>query len=420
MSHKRRMLLVALFLLPIIFVFSECFFNGTNRSIDPRGENYAGSKACISCHKELYQDYRHSAHYFSTRQTDSSNIHGDFESNKRIFRFSQDLKVAMEKHDDGLYQYVYFKGRRIKAGRFDITFGGRKAETYLSWNGNQIFELPVSYFLSIGQWTGSPGYDTVNVKFVRNIGSRCFECHSSYIKELPMLTQSITKQNVNFDKASLILSIDCERCHGPAADHVNWQSEHPGNKTAKFITTYSSLSKNQRVEMCAQCHSGIQTSTLASMFQYKPGDPLEKFQEQPLFPVPINEAKLDVHGNQDEMLESSKCFLQSKMDCATCHSNHGNPDVGLAIYSNKCINCHKDAVHDFGKAAVPFGTVIRNNCIDCHMPLIASGNIAVETAGKMISNLYTVRSHHIAVYPKISAAFLMHLPKPGNYSKKRR
>ena len=62
----------------------------------------------------------------------------------------------------------------------DIVVGaGRKAQTYLYWQGNQLFELPVSYWTGSRQWTNSPGYEDGTMEFGKAIVPRCLECHAT-------------------------------------------------------------------------------------------------------------------------------------------------------------------------------------------------------------------------------------------------
>jgi len=44
------------------------------------------------------------------------------------------------------------------AERIALVIGsGGKGQTYLYWNGDQLFQLPVSYWVDLG-WINSPGY----------------------------------------------------------------------------------------------------------------------------------------------------------------------------------------------------------------------------------------------------------------------
>ena len=87
----------------------------------------------------------------------------------------------MQERDSGLYQASYINGKETEAHRMDILFGVKHAQTFLYWNGNKTFELPVSYYTGIGRWGTSPGFPATHASFNRFIGANCYECHSSFI-----------------------------------------------------------------------------------------------------------------------------------------------------------------------------------------------------------------------------------------------
>ncbi len=163
--------------------------------------------------------------------------------------------------------------------------------------------------------------------------------------------------------------------------------------------------------MCASCHSGNKSPLLRSMFAFKPGDNLADFKEVVFAHQNIDSAKLDVHGNQSQLIASSKCFGMSKMDCATCHNVHVNERQSLALYSQHCTTCHTEANHNICKMTASMGGIIKNNCIDCHMPARASNVISVETSGMGKAIPYLVRTHHIAIYKDASNIVLDDLKK---------
>lgn len=398
---------VFIFLVPLVLVFSQCL-NGEKPVADPWGEQYAGSAACMKCHSNIAHSFLHTAHYFSTRTASAASIGGNLSSGSNTFVFNDSTKIVVEKKRSGIYQTAYLKGKKVASERIDIVFGGAKAETYLSWKGDKTYQLPLSYFNALHSWTNSPGYADNRVDYGRLIGMRCFECHSSYIKQLPFTTQSL-HQEVAFDKSSLVMGIDCERCHGPGANHVNFHTDYPEQKKARYMVTYQSLSRAQRVDMCALCHSGNKNAMLRSMFDFTPGDTLAKFREPDVLGTIVDSAKLDVHGNQAQMLEASRCFIKSKMDCATCHNVHVAQRDNLAMYTQRCLRCHNQAGHNFCKMAPVLGEAIKTKCIDCHMPAKPSNVIVVQTAGKGDANPYMVRSHHIAIYAEESQRIVAYL-----------
>ena len=240
---------------------------------------------------------------------------------------------------------------------------------------------------------------------------RCLECHASYIEDRPDEPQGLNGVE-RFDKSSLVYTVDCERCHGPGAQHVNFQTNNPGIKTARFITTYASLPRARRIDLCAVCHSGNKSQMLRSTFFFKPGDTLARFKIDDFYSPMNDTSHLDVHGNQVQLLQSSKCFIYSKMDCATCHDVHQNQRGNTAIYTQKCLGCHSTANHNYCKMATMLNAgLIKSNCIQCHMPAFASKAIISANMDKTYNADIFVHTHHIAIYPQETKKVLLMVSK---------
>jgi hypothetical protein len=402
MKGKRIYFLVLICLVPVLVVYIQSL--STPEKADARGDLYAGPEKCMKCHSAVYNSYLQTGHYKSSRPASVHNIHGSFTAGSNVFSLSDHSKAVMEKRGDSLYQVAYEDGKQTRAERFDITFGGVKAETYAYWKNNQVYELPMSYFNALKSWTNSPGYDTRHPYFDRVIVQRCFECHSSYIAQLPIT--NLQNQEPGYNKKSLVYGIDCERCHGPAANHVNFHTANPGEKKARYIVKYASLTRAQKLDACSVCHGGGKDVYLESAFKFRMGDTLAKFKEPSFLKEDPNPATIDVHGNQRGLLAASKCFLMSNMDCNTCHNIHVNESSNLVAYSQRCMKCHNEANHNFCTMAPKLGITIKNNCIDCHMPVKPSNLIAIAAAGGKKEVPYLVRTHHIAIYPEESKKIL--------------
>jgi hypothetical protein len=309
------------------------------------------------------------------------------------------MKVVMEKQGDSLYQASYVDGKLKEKERFDIVFGSNRGETFLYWKNNLVYQLPITYYLSLHQWANSPGYSADTPNFSRVIGSRCFECHSSYIKGLPEETNSTAVNNL-LDKSSLVMGIDCERCHGPGAEHVDFQTKNTDEKKPMYITRIRSLTRQQRIDMCSVCHSGNTSIMTKSTFDFKPGDTLANYTSGEPFHKSQDISRVDVHGNQVKLLMNSKCFISSDIECATCHKMHDSQVKTVAFYSTYCMSCHSEAKHNFCKMAGKLGQAIYTDCIDCHMPVKTSHSIFINSGGKQISPPFLARTHLIAIYPE--------------------
>lgn len=321
--------------------------------------------------------------------------------NSKEFIVNDSQKVVMEKHDTSLYQASYTGTKKIEMQRFDITFGGVKGETYLYWKDDRLFQLPISYSNIAHRWTSSPGpaYQINKIDFSKSIGQKCLECHASYIRENHQESFG-AKKPVTLDKNSLVYSIDCERCHGPAANHVNFHSKNPSVKEANYIVKIGSLSRMQKLDMCAVCHSGI-SNTVYSTFEFKPGDTLANFKVPDYYMNQIDSTNLDVHGNQVQLLTSSKCYRMSTMDCSTCHNTHIKDRGNATLYASRCMSCHNSSSknHVCKMTGVYSDTNLKNNCIKCHMPALPS-KITVQASGKGKDIRFFVNTHRIAIYPQ--------------------
>jgi len=405
----KKILFISIIITILFFIF-YFEFKGSEQPSDPRGYAYVGSAKCLKCHGDIYNSYLHTAHYTASLPADGNTVHGNFTSGFNVFNVSPSQKIVMEKHNSGMFQTYYQDGKLKERHRFDIALGGIKGESYLSWNGNGLNQLPISYFTKQNKWLMSPGYAPGIVDFTRIITSRCMECHASYIADQPAESQKIDAAE-QFDKNSVVYSIDCERCHGPGAKHVEFHTNNPNVKTPIYMISYHSLPRALRMDMCGVCHSGNKSQMLRSTFAFKPGNNLSGF-KLPDFVRPADSTHLDVHGNQVQLLESSKCFIKSNMDCATCHNTHQNQRGDIALFTQKCLGCHSMVNHNYCKiATTQNAALIKSNCIKCHMPALLSKVILISNSNQTSTADIYVRSHHIAIYPQETKKILLMIGK---------
>lgn len=398
---NKRLLYVLCPIVVCITIFSQCVHNGSKESEpDIRGKQFAGTATCVSCHKGIYDSYISTAHYNTSRPASTASIKGSFVAPDNIFTYSKDTKVVMEEQANGLFQSTYVNGVLQGSYPFDITFGsGRKGQTYLYWSADKYFQLPVSYFVPAHSWANSPGFPATHPKFDRSIPSTCFSCHSSMVAMKGVVMEGITTIEA-FEKNKIVYGIDCERCHGPAANHVAFHTEHPQEKQAMHITKISSLENQLKLDMCAICHSGLKTPQ-KSPFGFKPGDKLSDY-IYPDFKRSTNATDIDVHGNQYQLLTASECFRKSKgMNCSSCHNTHTTERDNLPVLSKRCMNCHTIEGHNFCRQNSPTLTITMRmrNCIDCHMPALPSSAITLLANGQASPTPDSIRTHLIAVYP---------------------
>lgn len=202
----------------------------------------------------------------------------------------------------------------------------------------------------------------------QNWNHMCADCHSTLVERRydPAADQ--------FDTRWAELSVGCEACHGPGAEHV--RSAKAGKPSALAVSlkhaepwvpssTGSPTPRSQdgvEVEACAPCHS--RREPLKEGFIVS--DPfLDSFEPELLLP-----GRYHADGQVEGEVYEWGSFLQSRMyaagvRCSDCHNPHsGKPYAeGNAL----CVSCHEPARFDT-EAHTHHAGAKAPLCVDCHMP----------------------------------------------------
>lgn len=359
--------------------------------VHPDGKAFAGSQSCGGCHSSIHDSHSKTPHFLTSHPADTASVKGNFDASRNTFTLGDGLEVVMQRKGDKLYQVGYVDGMEVNARPMDIVIGsGRKGQTFLYWNNSELFQLPVSYYSPLDAWCNSPGYPKDQILFNRNISGRCLECHGTFFK-----SEKSNDQAEVFDRNQVMLGVDCERCHGPAADHVTFHLAHPEERKAQRIINPDRLTRKQKLDNCALCHSGIRKMIRPS-FSFIVGDKLEDYSIPDY--AADEAANLDVHGNQFGLLTASECFRKSDMDCSSCHDVHVRETGNLELFSRRCMNCHAPGTPDFCKQIETPGLLLTSNCIDCHMPALPSSQVmlGMDDREQTIPDLVT--THRISIY----------------------
>lgn len=357
----------------------------------PPASAYAGDQACAECHAQEARTYFRTPHYLDSSEASAKTILGDFTPGKNVVQTPYPNTIfAMIAAPNGFYQSVVNisdpQNLTGRAERFDIVVGsGRHGQTYLYWKGDDLFELPVSYWSYTHAWINSPGYEDGGIHFDRPVMPRCLECHATRF-------DTAGPPPNRYVKSSLVLGIGCETCHGPGAEHVRReQSPHPpaAGSPDIAIVNPARLPRPRQLDLCGLCHAGP-GQPLAPALSFHPGDVLADYVKVTL---PPPNAPVDVHGNQVNALERSKCFTSGKLTCSTCHNVHRTQETADA-FSAKCLTCH--TVRSCGRYK-QMGETIRGRCIECHMPIQKSVALTSQLNGQILQA--QMRNHTIAIYP---------------------
>ncbi len=360
---------------------------------------YVGDASCFSCHREVSQSYLYTPHHLTSQLPSPKSVLGSFQSGSNSLKIvdpaqsaEPGLQFLMESRKDGFFETArtgWNSSVVQRTERIDLVTGsGVRGQTYLYWQGNRLFELPASYWSDGRRWINSPGYIDGTADFSRTVNPACLECHATYIRAL-----SSDPGTNRYNRESLVPGISCESCHGPGANHVQLESQ---TRTAKKespntgILNPANFPRDRQVDLCAECHNGIQRVGLAPTFSYVPGRPLSDYFK----PLPSPDVEHpDVHGNQVGLLQRSKCYRSSnQMSCSTCHNVHTTTQSAVS-YSQKCLSCHSWASCSLSKK---IGHQIVNDCINCHMPIEETNVIVSQTAGQVVHA--KMRNHWIKVY----------------------
>ena len=384
--------LVALLIL-LVAILTRCISGGDDHASDHQlelGMAYIGDQSCRSCHAQQVSDHYHTAHHSASAWGNDSSILGSFEEGKNHFFFSPRLEMRMEKIGDSVFQTAYLLGQPRERRSMDLVFGsGTKGQSFASWQVDRLFQLPITWFTPAQQWSNSPGFPGKAV-FNRPITARCLECHISYAKQI----SPAGVEPESFDRSSLILSVTCEKCHGPGDKHVAFHTKNVADSNGRFIANPANFSRQQRLDLCGLCHGG-RLSASRPAFSFTTGDPLSDYFK--LDSMPHNPFGMDVHGNQLGLLSASKCFTQSDMTCNSCHDPHKNERGQLAIFSQRCQSCHGGSHQTTCSYKGVSQEVLQQNCIDCHMEKEPSRSVAVQLEGRDVPTPALMRSHFIRI-----------------------
>jgi hypothetical protein len=367
--------------------------------------NYVGDEACLSCHQDKVNAYHRTAHYFTSSWPTKDSIHGSFSPGSNILKTqATNLFFRMDANENGFFQTAVLSNSPSEitshTERFGIVIGsGRKGQTYLYWHHDrlydrdELFELPVSYWVERGIWMNSPGlleFPDGTANFTRPVTQRCLECHTTSFEWL----EPAGKRFNMYNKTNLVLGIICEKCHGPGGEHVaRYRSPTPPTSPAQSaIVNPARLPRGRQMDVCGLCHAGAGFDR-GTALSFKPGDVLTNYLE---VSMPGPDTKVDVHGNQYQLLQKSRCFQSSStMTCFTCHDVHV-PQRDINAMASNCLTCHH--IESCGKF-VQLGHVIDNQCVVCHMPLQQTASVLSSADGKRFQP--KVRNHQIAIYPDV-------------------
>ncbi|MPY89447.1 MAG: hypothetical protein GEU99_16160 [Luteitalea sp.] len=330
---------------------------------------------CRSCHRALVDRYATTAHFRTSGEASMSTILGP--SSATVATSVPTTRFQVATRGTTTYQsavWVEDGKEHSRTERIDLVIGsGRRGQSYLYREDDQIYQLPLSYFRAVDGWANSPGYRDGEVNYARRIPPRCLECHATRF--------TLVGEPPDFGYAGdPELGIACGVCHGDGSHDS--------------LVNPAELPRARQIDLCALCHSGADRNLKRPPFTFKPGDRLEAH----LGPASIAADTVpDVHGNQVALLTASRCLLASDdLTCRTCHDVH-EPQRDVLELNDRCAGCHEPSIHAGRTMEPPPGLAAAGaTCVDCHMPSQPSRLIRLAVGGQTLAPSY--RTHRIGVY----------------------
>lgn len=340
-----------------------------------------GSKICAACHREIWHSYRKTGMGRSFSRPSPENT--PIPAAAYYHALSESFFTMLARGG------VFFQRRHqldsagrevnIMEKRVDYVIGsGNHARAYLHRTAaGTLIELPLGWYAEKGgSWAMNPGYDRPDHEgFRRPVTYDCMFCHNAYPK-IPARNEKKWEEPVYV--GALPEGIDCDRCHGPSARHIELAGR-PGaarHLVRQAILNHARISAERQMDICMSCHLESTSFPLPSAilryergpFSFRPGEALADFI--------LNFDHAPNMGREDKFeivssayrLRQSACYIKSagKMLCTTCHDPHHVPRGAEAIrhYDGVCRQCHGGPLSAASHARPPAG----KGCVDCHMP----------------------------------------------------
>jgi tetratricopeptide (TPR) repeat protein len=351
----------------------------------PGRADFGGSQICASCHRAQADAYLRSHHAKALVKLNPEIAHARFDGSKFTSKLGGTTKFAVHDGDP----WVTTPMPNAKSEAFPITHvsGVWPLEQYVVatergklqalgvvWDSRGPSEGGSRWFHVYGPDGIAPNDPLFFTSSAQNWNHMCAECHSTWV------ARRYDVKADSFDTRWAELSVGCEACHGPGADHVRaaragkgapvvplparLRASAPWTPSGKGSPT-PHAQDGLEVEVCAPCHSRrepLKEGFLAN-------DPfLDSFEPELLLP-----GRYHADGQVEGEVYEWASFLQSRMyqagvTCSDCHNPHsGKPHAeGNAL----CVRCHEPARFDVDSHSHHASQLLGKAplCIDCHMP----------------------------------------------------
>jgi len=361
---------------------------------------FAGIDRCDECHSQRCSEFRQTRHFLASVPITADQIPASaYLSEIAVASHLPQHRFRVNAEGNALQILTdrwLADGNSANATTtiaFGYGVGGKADEVYFGWKGDELRELPVGWLHSYGCWGAQQFSDPHSGPDATREGTtRCLECHTTWFSHIPGSLNRYRPESIQH-------GVTCERCHGPAETHVSYHRLHPDDRQPHQILLPSTFSRDQKMDLCGQCHSAT-IFRRSAPFSYTPGEPLETHFRQHQNP----HFEDDSVANQVKYLSQSRCFQQSdSLTCLTCHSPHHSM-TPQQQGDDSCAQCHQSSDCS-EQPRLPED--LRTACASCHMPKYARLAVRFHTAEERYVFPVRATQHRIGIYPESRDAALL-------------
>lgn len=321
-------------------------------------DGYLGDGSCTSCHEEELNVWQNSHHDLAMQTVSDETVLGNFDSikasidgvNYLFYKKGADFYVHVKEIDGSENDYKVAEVFGVTPlQQYLVNFPkGRKQVLRVTWDSieNKWFHQYAGDSITVTDWlhwtNGAQNWNTM-----------CAECHSTNLKK----DYFVEKDSFHTTYSSI--NVNCESCHGPGKEHVEWANA--GEKEGSMYVIMGN-EQNTQLNMCAPCHARRMKLT-------KDLEPGKQFENQYM----VQNITSDFYHEDGQILEEDYVygsFLQSEMHaqgvkCGDCHNVHS---LELKFDGNTlCIQCHAPDKYDSPEHHFHKEDTEASQCINCHM-----------------------------------------------------
>jgi len=346
-----------------------------------RHDRFLGSQACRDCHQEIYAAYMAHPMAKSTRRCDDL-LDAPYAKTAEFDRGWRHYSVDVD--DAGVMSHgescLDSAGNELYRQNVEVEFAvgsGQRGFSFLINRQGRLFQSSLTWYTKRGDWDLSPGYRADrHPRFERRVSDGCVVCHAG--RPIPVAGGYHSYESGVFAE----LAIGCERCHGPGAAHVAYQSEGTTAGDDPIVNP-ADLAPLARESVCYQCHlHGLERilRTGREELDFRPGDVISDVWAIFARGSGIKDSGATTAVSQVEQMVASRCFTasQGELGCTSCHDPHRLPtaEERVVFYRDRCVRCHGDAKDSCSLAS---GERLRrspdDSCIECHMPRLSADDV---------------------------------------------